>query len=355
MPLLSLPSELFFIILRFVGSREFQEDVGRLTICRKWYMFAQIIVLEELELNLEKLVRLKPRLQAQKGRATAEHPGAHCQRLSIYLENCHETPWNKDHPRRARRTPLNVALQQFAQDLSKGTNRLRTLNFETPRREARSPRGKYVRESPLFTASILDFLDMNLLQSLESLHLDLAYSFPNPMSSAYVDRAHYCLSIAALLPRLSHAKIRLPRICPDCFPAGRDISSQKKQENNATTSRLKTLAVCLSVCTGGSSYYATYAVCCQGLKNTSFSLNYAVCPPSWMPLLESVKSVARRSPHLKVARILANRPKAMSRRLVAWDCITGERFKMGEHDAWDAEIIHGDDDTKDIDIISADW
>jgi len=71
MPLLTLPPEILWIVLQFVGADEFCEQLDRLLVCKRWHWFAQRIILEELQLSAKALkhfppasVRLRRLLQA---------------------------------------------------------------------------------------------------------------------------------------------------------------------------------------------------------------------------------------------------------------------------------------------------
>lgn len=345
MPLLSLPPELLFMIFRLVGARELQQDIRRLSICHRWYSFTRIILLEGLYLTVESLTDLKIRRTL----AAQEYPGIQCRGLSLSLEDCEETLWqyNQDQMRHVRRTPLNLSLTRLAEGLGK-EDQIKTLKFETPRPElgesilrAYSSKGKS-KHRVLLTSTILNFLDLNLATSLETLHLDLANLFRTQFSP---DSAHYCSPIAKLLPRLSHARIRLPRICPDCFEGHETL--WQKQEDDLPKSRLRTLAVCISVgdewCADiwpESSVSGVYSQCCRAVKAGRFmgTEQVKLAKPMRTKLIESLKSLASRSPYLQMARLLHHPQWGSSRRLVAFDCLTGKKHIMRRDDRWDAKI-----------------
>ena len=217
MSLLSLPPELLFIILRFVGPHEFQQDTRRLSVCRSWYSFARIVLLDEIQLTVGSLIHA----ETCRSLAKQNYPASHCRGLSISLDNCVEIPKRANrHDHLIKEGPLNQSLQQLTKCLQK-SDRLRSLKLETLRPEVRDVHlyssGPYPRQWALQESSIPGFLDFNLAATLKTLHLDLA----NCVSIRTVKRAHYCVWIAELLPTLSHARIRLPRICPDCFAGHR--------------------------------------------------------------------------------------------------------------------------------------
>jgi hypothetical protein len=176
MSLLSLPPELLLIILRFVGPPEFQQDTRRLSVCRRWYSFARIVLLDEIKLTIGSLVHK----EARQNLAAQSYPARHCRGLSISLANCVETPSQS-----SRRTvthvmkgPLNQSLQQLAKCLHK-SDRLRSLKFEAPRPEVREPAKPYTsRRRPkhwvIQESSITKFLEVSLAATLKTLHLDLA-------------------------------------------------------------------------------------------------------------------------------------------------------------------------------------
>lgn len=275
----------------------------------------------------------------------------------MFLENCDETLWRLGENKFTylRQTPLNISLERLAKDLGR-RGKLRTLKFEASRPQTRAPTNRDgMREQPkrkaLLTSSILGFLDLNLAASLKTLHLDLANFFRRKHAT---NGAHYCLSIAKLLPSLLHARIRLPRICPDCF--GAHVESSQKQEGFFATSRLRTLAVCVSV---GDELHSdhgqefplscVYAHCCRAINASGVEdpPPEVICEPSWTRLLESLRSLARRSPRLEMARLLHHPTPSSSRRLVAFDCLAGKEHMVDWDDDWNAEFESDKDGLED--------
>jgi hypothetical protein len=164
--------------------------------------------------------------KSRRSLAARDYPRVQPRELSLGLRNCDEAVCPRKQSKFANvgRTPLNSALQRLAEGLGK-EGRLRTLRFETPRPEAREPTKLYsAGEQPkrwvLMTSSILNFLDLQLATSGATLHLDLANCFRGQYAA---NTAHYCLSVAK--------RIRLPRICPDCF-AGQDASSRRHEDGS---------------------------------------------------------------------------------------------------------------------------
>jgi hypothetical protein len=266
--------------------------------------------------------------------------------------------------------PLIQSLQQLAKCLHK-SDRLRSLKFEAPRPEVREPAKPYTsRRRPkhwvIQESSITNFLEVSLAATLKTLHLDLANCF----RTKAIKCAHYCFWIAELLPTLSHARIRLPRICPDCF-ASHQLPSQHAG-SKFPKSQLKTLAVCVSVCDEwcgdvwrDEPLFGVYAYPCRH-STDSQAVRYpepnVISEPSRTQLLDSIKSLARRSPNLKMARLLHHPKRDSTRRLVAFDCLTGEEHMMTQDNDWaaDNESDEGDSEfpespiQSDIESLSSD-
>jgi hypothetical protein len=365
MPMLSLPPGLLLIILRLVGSRELQQDTGRLLISQKWYTFARIILVEDLHLTTQTLTRLETR----RSLALQSFPGFQCRGLSISLEKCNEDVWRRSKNRitHSRRTPLLFSLQRLAKGQGNEGN-LKTLIFEIPRpkiNEASLPYNKKDQQKDwrLSPSSILGFLDSRLMASLRTLDLDLANRF---RAKHATKSAHYCPSIAKLLPSLIHVRLRLPRICPDCFEE-RNASSQK-QENGTANSRLRTLAVIVSVSNewwrgylADTSPFGVYSQCCRAVKAGN-PRQEVISQPSWNTLLESLESLADRSPKLEVSRLTYHLTLGLARSLVAIDCLTGEKYKLTQNDNWTGLVkVDEDHSTSDepseseISSLDSDW
>jgi F-box-like len=364
MSLLSLPPEVLLTILRSVGPHEFQKDTRRLSVCRKWYSFARIVLFEEIRLTVGSLIHTNTRQSL----AAQNYPAANCRGLAISLDNCGETPRQASSWTVTSR-PLNQSLQQLAQCLHK-SDRLRSLKLGTPRPEVREPAkpytsGRHPKQWILQESSITNFLDFSLAVTLKTLHLDLANCF----STNAIKRAHYCVWIAELLPTLSHVRIRLPRICPDCF-AGHRLPSQQAEPRLPTT-QLKTLAVCVSVCDEwcgdvwkDQPLFGIYAFPCRRPTDSQVGPPEpnVISEPSRTQLLDSIKSLASRSPNMKIARFLHHLKRDSTRRLIAFDCLTGEEHMMTHDNDWAAgnESDEGDSEfpesprQSDIDSLSSD-
>lgn len=62
MPLKSLPVEILCIILRRIGNHQLQKQ---LLICKGWYKLAEPILLEELTVSANQLIRLSEEVQTK--------------------------------------------------------------------------------------------------------------------------------------------------------------------------------------------------------------------------------------------------------------------------------------------------
>jgi hypothetical protein len=179
---------------------------------------------------------------------------------------------------------------------------LRSPKFVTLRPEAREPAKPYTsRHHPkqwvLKETSITNLLELNLAATLKTLHLDLANFF----RTMHANRTDYCVWVARLLPKLSHARMRLPRICPDCF--GRHHVPSQQPEYELPACSLKTLAVCVSVCDvwcgdvwRDESLFHVYAHRCRIPTDIQVNSSEAnvISEPNRTHLLDSIKSLASR-------------------------------------------------------------
>jgi hypothetical protein len=255
-----------------------------------------------------------------------------------------------------KQSPLNSSLQRLAKRVTeKGT--VRTLKFETLRPEAREHNKfdggrKQPKQHILRACSILNFVDPILSGNLKTLHVDLADCF---RSRYPADSPHYCPSTAKLLPSSFHARIRLPRICAECFEGHGDTS--EKQGEHLETTCLKTLTVCLSVCDEycadvfrNNHLFGVYARSCRDPKagRGTDSIDVVSTQPSWtnFKLVKGIKSLASRSPYLQIARVLHHPERDSSRRLHVFDCLTGQGQMMSHDNDWDAEIQSDEDDSE---------
>lgn len=348
MTLLSLPPELLIRILRFVGPSEFQNDVRRLSISRSWYSLARPIMFETMKLNARRLGRL----ESQMLWPAQEYFGRHCRHLAITLENCEENSQLEldKSDEEIMAIPANQALRCVATALQNG-GKLKALDIRTLEAEALHLTDDHSDDPTdsldliperwtLSPSSILCYLSLRLATALEILYLDLAGCARIVKQGSH---AHYCPSIAMLLPRLIHARIRLPRICPDCFEAKHKVS---QEDAELPQSRLKTLVICVSfdeptgLYTPGFSRIIKYSNCCQTLANGEGEavLQSVLTGPRWKSLIDSVKSLASRSSNLRTAKIVRHRGITHSH-LIAFDCLTDREHQMAEDSAWDAESI----------------
>jgi hypothetical protein len=121
----------------------------------------------------------------------------------------------------------------------------------------------------------------------------------------------------------------------------------QQPEYEPPASSLETLAVCVSVCDvwcgdvwRDESLFGVYAH--RHRIPTDIQVNSTepsvISEPNRTHLLDSIESLASRSPNLKMARFLHHLKRDSTRRLVTLDCLTGEEHMMEYDNDWAADI-----------------
>lgn len=331
MPLLSLPTEIFHMILRFVGAKEFQAQLSRLHVCKAWYAVAQDVLLEEPRLSQKSLERLL--LVPRRMRALLE---VNLQRLSICLDPCKDlaalgspqSPW----PPRPERAywALNRWISQANDDLVKFGEllpyfaALKQLELKAPT-ELRSMPPFDTSDSYIHGSSLSVLLFKTSTLALTTLVLDTwGTSIVWPFNRhAHV---HICPLLARQLVNLRRLRLRMRRICPEVLGMDDD--------------RFPHLAtVAINLCLPGSHGPDMSSV------HSSYCMTYSP-RDAWgqKDLVDAAISATQRMPKLKVMRILFF---TSFFDIIALDCISGKRMSLPAGADWDddgevlAELFQG--------------
>lgn len=184
--LLSLPPELVLAIFSFIGVKNFNQDVRRLAVCKKWYAYARPFLLSSLCLHTGRL-GLWPKLRALRGHATL----AEAQQLTKHIDLTLKAGVDYNH------LPFFTIseLEELASKL-KDFAALRTLTIRP--------------ERAMFIMPVRILSSFATLHQLTSLELDLANVAFGPSPAP-----HLCEYLSQLIPSLKRLRCRLPRICND--------------------------------------------------------------------------------------------------------------------------------------------
>ncbi|KAL2257939.1 hypothetical protein VTK26DRAFT_8941 [Humicola hyalothermophila] len=188
MALLELPPEILFLILSNLGSEFFTQDLGRLTVSKKWYPWAWKVMVRDLRFTSKTLIwfveeGLFARSQPM---AWGSSPARACR------SNSHR-----------RTAQLNLALSRLAAGLRK-CRKLHSLTVMARSERFEDGGGRsYLLIKPL--------ADLLSLQHLTSLEVDTLGS--RAMTWKSTSGIHLCQSINALLPSLRRLRCRMDFMC----------------------------------------------------------------------------------------------------------------------------------------------
>lgn len=269
MPLLTLPPEILYIIFRRVGSAYFQEDTRRMLVSRKWYTFAQPIILESLVLRNRKL---------RQWRAASPHTWstAHSRtkNLDVHLvvfgergHHYHHHPTRVQNQELQQKTAMpqssnwlanwtkntDAALSSLA-DRVDGFQRLTSFSLHAlVYNEVDATHGgldkplRYYLSEPT-VMRLLERLPVGreVGRFLDRLTLDIAGAHLIQMRGA--GDSHLCPLLARRIPAVRHVRIRMQRICADLFsliPLASSIEDYQStnDRNRVEASRTRSLII----------------------------------------------------------------------------------------------------------------
>lgn len=276
--LFSLPPELLLPIFSFVGVEYFREDVRRLAVCKKWYAYAQPVLLGNLRLWPPK--GLLPMLRATEGGPSLEAARHMTKHIDVNV-GCWPSAFDLE--------PLASRLQDFAA--------LRTLVIRS------RVDGGFLQMSSLSSQGLSN---LTVLQQLTSLEIDLEDV------DLQEGGAHLCKSISQRIPTLKRLRCRLPYICNDLLgtPPG----------------NLEELIICIAF---QNKTWFTTRHCSTGIW---------FCETEHRTILETrLAQFAASMREPKIVRLVHH--LCTSHRTYAFDAIRKRRSFLGQFPAWDADGV----------------
>lgn len=196
MSLLRLPSETLDQIFDQIGPSFFRENLGRLTLSKRWFEFALPAFLRCILLSqgaLRNLIR---------SRTIAKSSPLEDSLETLVLQLGDRQSWTKD---------LTEDLAQLA-TIAQHSRRLRSIRVQ-----AWNVVPREALENPELHTPLPPIPDLLSVENLSVLVLDLSGSsgsFPNPPGQQ-VEQLHICPAISTSLRTLRILHLRLPRICAE--------------------------------------------------------------------------------------------------------------------------------------------
>jgi len=199
-----------------VGSSYFREDLGRLTVCKRWFGFARTACFKDLQLSQKTLRRLLSSRDVGRSLLLIKDS---LEILDLELkgfEDWSSIPEPQSYPRNGNAldasswaTVLDNGLAQLA-IIAKESRKLRIIRIQASSENhpllPHLPRRDY-----LSLSTIRALLSVKNLMVLE---LDLCGTFLIPRQE-HRDGFHVCTSISALLTTLRRLRLRMRSICAD--------------------------------------------------------------------------------------------------------------------------------------------
>ncbi|SCV58626.1 uncharacterized protein FFB14_15753 [Fusarium fujikuroi] len=321
MSLLCLPTETLRQIFDQLDSSFFQEDLGRLTICKKWFDLALPASLKSITFSREALRNLvlsrttkKPsplenNLEALSLDLRGYHSGLSTHFLQYARGSILQPRSPQENSAKTWEKGLNDDLTQLA-IIAQRSPRLRTLRVRAWSSPSAYP---YPLEGYLSLSTMRELLSV---ENLSVLVLDLAGTSIDP--SAQQGDEHICPFIGNLLHTLQTLHLRMRSICPDVL---------KIQEPDKKL-RLSTVVINLSLDTHQSDITsAAHSVPCGSLFGGLIQLREDIQKQA------EVLTTYMESP--KTMRILIHTlPQFETRSL---DILTGKIMKLEADAAWDED------------------
>ncbi|KAF4947778.1 hypothetical protein FGADI_10172 [Fusarium gaditjirri] len=325
MSLLRLPPEILRQIFDQLDSSFFREDLGRLSVCKKWFDFALPACFKCITLSQKTLRHLIISTATQKPLSLESN----LETLDLHLRG-YEYNTSPPYPQNAqesnlrppalrirvsywikRRRTLNNDLDKLA-IIAQQSRRLRTLRvraWKSPWGHPLSPRDRYLSLSPM--------LALLSVESLSVLVLDLSGVSLNS-SGQQEDERHICPSVAALLPTLRILHLRMRDICPDVL----------KTQSLDSKLRLSTVVINLSLPPDQPSMTAAaHTKPCDSQRGGFIQLR--------ADIREQAEALLTRMAFPQTMRILTHTlPQFDTQSL---DVLTGKTMKLKDDAAWDED------------------
>ncbi|PGH19229.1 hypothetical protein AJ80_04094 [Polytolypa hystricis UAMH7299] len=331
--LMTLPAELLYPILRYVGANEFRQRTDRLIVCKRWYSIAVSVFMEDVKLSDANLKIFRQPLDV----AAADNNNTTCvtltriKRVSVYLEGFRDWRGHEDPitPRamKKRYVMLSQWSAEMLADLSLFAAWLGTLNtLESFRFQAlgESDPGSRI-QSHVFgprdylhrgsMTAVLGNLPVHRLRVLDIDTCD-AEIFGRgttigavPAAARKNDDMHLCKLIAKHVATLTSLRVRMRSICPDIFGL----------EDLQFTTDCKTFVFHLTVCHRVRSVDAAKStVMCLDVSSSREELINS--------LIKGANAAAQKMPNLRVLVLHHVFPSSLLRT----DCRTGETTGLGD-------------------------
>lgn len=326
MSLLRLPPEILKQIFDQIDSSFFREDLGRLTVCKQWLVFAlpacfRCITLSEETLRsliasdvMKKPVLLKNSLET----IDLVLKGYHYCNSTFYSQEYAEDS-NPLNPTSVNETFRNNPVQTYIKAVNNDLARLATVVQQSRRLRTLRVRA-WSSPSPERLDRAEDFISLAtmqallLVENLRVLVLDLSGSFLNSSGHQENDY-HICPIIGSLLRTLRTLHVRMRSICPDCL---------KPRDHNPSL-HLSVVAINLSLTTGIMA--AAHSKRCGSQGGGLLRLKAAI--------QEEAEALAARMASPKTIRILTHSlPQFETQSL---DVLTGKTMILDDDKAWDED------------------
>ncbi|KAL7760679.1 hypothetical protein ACKLNR_010769 [Fusarium oxysporum f. sp. zingiberi] len=323
MSLLRLPPEILRQILDQLDSSFFHEDLGRLTICKKWFDFALPACFKCITLSQEALRNLvisattKPSpLESSLETLNIDLRGYHDGISPPYPQECAQEPTA---PNKASRGNLVKTWTKALNDdlshlaiIAQKSHRLRVFRISA-------------WSSPLTDSfpSLEEYLSLSTMRALISVEnlsvlvLDLSGTSLNSLGQQG-DERHICPSIAALLPTLRTLHLRMRSICPDVL----------KTQDLDSTLHVSTVVINLSLLIDQPSITSgAHSQPCGSQGTGLIQLR--------VDMRKQAEALVTRMASPKTMRILTHTlPQFETRSL---DVLTGKIMKLEDDEAWDED------------------
>ncbi|KAI1441524.1 hypothetical protein F5Y02DRAFT_294216 [Annulohypoxylon stygium] len=228
MSLLRLPPEILTQVMDHVGSSYFRHDLGRLTVCKRWFIFARIACFNNLQYSQKTLRRL---LSSQDVERSLLAIKGSLEILDLELkrfEDWSSIPEPLSNPQDANIWDIfiwggdlgRVLLADWTTVLDNDLAQLAVTVKNSPRLRMIRIQASSERHPLLPHLPRRDYLSLSTVRALLSvenltvLELDLCGTHLMPRQE-HGDDFHVCTSIGALLTNLRRLRLRMRSICPD--------------------------------------------------------------------------------------------------------------------------------------------
>jgi hypothetical protein len=281
MSMQSLPVEIAYTILRFVGSDSLRkQEAGCLLVSKWWYNLAETVLLEDLVLNTNQLVHL-PEKTFDKLKILAR-------RLTVDMKDTLDSHGHEE---------LDRCFSRLLPHCSRliGLNLLAHSHFDPE--EPLAPHTNYLE-----TWSPTRLLDTLQCSKISELVIDTC-------GSEVKGGVHICPHLALNISSLRYIRLRMRSICPQVFDLQHD-------------SKIESILINLSLMEPGR-LHAGFSRHC-----TESNSAYQLCED----MVAAATKVAKSQPSMKMLRILCHRHPYLE--MVSRDCINGTEMILSIDDGW---------------------